>query len=114
MRESAYQSKIIKYIKSIGGDAFTGMFPTGEADIVAGWPSDGKLLYLRIEVKTEKDYNRVVKGVSEVKNRYVIQPINSLKNHEPLQIAKINRIRDRGGLALIAWDITQVIDYTNK
>lgn len=126
MLESGYQSKIIKGIIADGGTAITGKLKTGEADIQAGYPMailreyQGKrvlvptLLNLMIEVKTPKDYERVMKCITEVKGLYVIsEGCKGLKDHEPLQIHKINNVRKRGGMALVAHSYEQVEEYIN-
>ena len=109
--EQYYQSKIIKWFHKIGGTALTGQLPDGEADIQGGYPYRGRLLNVMVEVKTEVDYNRVMSGVEVVNERYVIIDRKKLKEHEPLQIRKLNRVRDRGGIALLAFSVSQVEDY---
>ena len=83
----------------------------GEADLQCGIPIKGKLFYLAVEVKTELDYARVMSGVVEKDNRYVIIDRKKLKKHEPLQIAKLNQIRNKGGLGLIAYEYQQILEY---
>jgi len=123
MLESGYQSKIIKDIIYIGGTAITGKFKTGEADIQAGYPfsimaKQGMsfrpktvLVKLAVEVKTPKAYEYLMKGVKEVDGLYVIHDDTKLKEHEHLQIAKLNNVRKRGGFALIAHSFQQVKEY---
>ena len=122
-RESYYQKRIIDWFKSIGGTAITGTLPTGEADIQAGYPyeltmADGSnrqfLLNVMVEVKTEEDYHRVMRGVVEKDGRYFITDSKALKKHEPLQILKLNNVRSKGGLALIAFSVAQVIEYIEE
>ena len=112
MKEQIYQSKIIKWIKKKGGTAITGTLPTGEADIQGGYPYHGILRNIMIEVKTEFDYHRVMKCVREIDGRYVIaEDCKGLKKHEPLQILKLNNVRDLGGWALLAFSVNQVERY---
>ena len=113
-RESYYQKRIIDWFKSIGGTAITGTLPTGEADVQAGYPHEGRLLNVMVEVKTEEDYHRVMRGVVEKDGRYFITDSKALKKHEPLQILKLNNVRARGGLALIAFSVAQVIEYIEE
>ena len=112
--EGYYQKKIIKWFIASGGTAITGMLPTGEADIQAGFPCKGRLLNVMVEVKTPDNYDRVMRGVEEVDGLYEIVNEKALKEHEPLQIYKVNNVRKRGGLALIACCISQVSEYINK
>lgn len=132
MKEQDYQTKIMKAIEAKGGWAVNGNYTkAGEPDLQCGWPVtlfkkestctnlwQGKditiLAYLAVEVKTEKDYYRVMKCLNEVGGEYVIlNGATGLKKHEPLQVAKINMIRKRGGLALFAYDISQIEEYVN-
>ena len=114
MRESGYQRKLIKAIEAMGGWAVNGNFTKdGEADLQCGFPVNGRLHYLALEVKSEKEYHRVMKCVDLVKGEYVLNGNKGLKKHEPLQIEKINMVRSRGGLALVAWNINQVKEYVN-
>ncbi len=112
--EGYYQSNIIKWFIGIGGTAITGTLKTGEADIQAGYPYKGRLLNVMVETKTEYDYNRVMRGIKEVDGLYTIVDKTPLKKHEPLQIYKLNNVRKRGGLALIAFSIAQVSEYIEK
>jgi len=122
MNEQAYQSKIIKAIESRGGHVINGQYTrAGEADLQCGYPVETMLgncvtlHYLAVEVKTEEDYARVMKcvditivdGVEQLK----LNGKKGLKKHEPLQITKINSVRRKGGLALIAWSFEQVEQY---
>jgi len=112
MTEGYYQNKIIKAIEAIGGQVVNGQYTkTGEADLQCGYPIEGKLLYIAIEVKTKKDYSRVMSGLALVDNRYIVTNRAKLKEHEPMQVIKINRVRNRGGMALIAYNFKQVQEY---
>jgi len=127
MKESAYQSKIIKGIEALGGRAINGNYTkAGEADLQCGWPMQAPpdedtgyqeapiLVYLAVEVKTAVDYQRVMSCIDEVDGLYVIKEgQKGLKKHEPLQIEKINIVRRLGGNALIAYNIDQVKEYMN-
>ena len=132
MLESGYQSKIIKGIIADGGTAITGKLKTGEADIQAGYPVEvglhtlafknrpegyitfkTVLLKLTVEVKTPKAYAYLMQGVEEVNGLYVVTNPTKLKEHEELQIHKLNNVRKRGGLALIAHSYEQVKEYIN-
>lgn len=115
MREAKYQSDIIKGIERLGGVAINGVYSkAGEADLQCGVPKEGKLLHLAIEVKTKKDYDRIMSGVTLSDGLYVINNESKLKPNEYLQIEKLNRNRLLGGLALLAYDIEQVINYINN
>jgi len=131
MLESGYQSKIIKDIINIGGTAITGKLKTGEADIQAGYPIEvfkryskadehgaytayepySVLVKLAVEVKTPKAYEYLMKGVKEVDGLYVIHDDTKLKEHEHLQITKLNNVRKRGGFAIVAHSFQQVKEY---
>lgn len=127
MKESSYQSKIIKAIEAKGGWVVNGQFSkAGELDLQCGYPivfaehqanttisSKNTLIlaYIAVEVKTEEDYHRVMNCVDEVNSKYVINGNKGLKKHEPLQVAKANMIRERGGLAIFAYCIEQVEEY---
>jgi len=125
MKEQGYQTKIMKAWEAKGGWVVNGNYTkAGEADLQGGWPvyyekvigqhQEIVLLYLAVEVKTEKDYYRVMKCINEVGGEYIIvHGQTGLKEHEPLQIAKINMVRKRGGLAILAYDIKQVEEYVN-
>ena len=129
MLETGYQAKIMKGWVAIGGHNVNGTYTkNGEADLQGGWPvityiqvsEDGfiaaahkniRLLYLVVEVKTEKDYYRVMECIDLVDGYYKINGKKGLKKHEPLQIAKINQVRKKGGLAVIAFSFEQVEQY---
>lgn len=112
MREARYQSKIIKDVQDEGGVAINGNFTAnGEADLQCGIPRDGRLLHVAIEVKTEKDYYRVMRCID---SNYNIINRDGLKEHEPLQMAKIRRNRKLGGLALVAYSFKQVTEYMDS
>ncbi len=111
MQESKYQAKIIKSINQNGGVAINGMYSAiGEADLQCGIPRDGILVHVAVEVKTEKDYYRVMRCIDE---DYNVTNEKGLKKHEPLQMAKIRRNRRLGGKALVAFNYKQVMDYVN-
>jgi len=111
MREQGYQSKIMKTIEEMGGHCVNGVYSkSGEADLQCGYPVGDRLLYIAIEVKTEKDYYRVMRAIDK---DYNIVNSSSLKVHEPLQIAKIRMVRNKGGLALVAFNIEQIKEYVN-
>ena len=139
--ETYYQSKIIKSMIADGGTAVTGTLKTGEADIQGGMPylikermpSEDDLYHLTIqygsvaiddakedasilrnivvEVKTPDNYKRVMRAIKEVDGLYEIVDPVPLKKHEPLQIHKINNVRQRGGLGIIAHSYAQVKEY---
>ena len=127
MLEAGYQSKIINKIKERGGWAVNGNYTTdGEADLQCGiplwvgkyldgddpiWESKKVLLYVAVEVKTEKDYHRVMSGIDK---DYNVIDKKKLKKHEPLQMAKIRKVRSLGGLALVAFEYNQIMGYINE
>ena len=111
MAEQYNQKKIIKWFRDIGGTAITGTLPSGEADIQAGYPFLGRLINVMVEVKDEPNYHRVMRAVEEVNGLYVIIDKVPLKKHESLQIYKLNNVRKRGGLALFAYSVAQVVEY---
>ena len=112
MRESGYQSKIIKDIKDDGGWAVNGNFTlAGEPDLQCGIPLDGRLLYVAVEVKDEVNYARVMRGIDA---HYNVVDKKKLKSHEVLQMAKIREIRTRGGLALVAYNYKQIMEYIDE
>ncbi len=142
MTEQGYQSKIIKAIEDIGGIAINGNFTkAGTADLICGYPKptkavtdneegylimtygtavldenirDNILLHLHVEVKTKHDYDRVFRSIKEIDERYVFEECTkSLKKHEYLQISKLNIVRDKGGLGLIAHSFEQVKEYVD-
>ena len=95
-----------------GGRAVNGMYSlTGEADLQCGYPYEGVLLDLVVEVKTEIDYYRVMKCIDIIDKRYVLNGTKGLKEHEALQIHKINVARNLGGLGLIAFNFEQVKEF---
>ncbi len=111
MKEARYQARIMAQIKQDGGVAVNGQFSTaGEADLQCGIPIDGKLLHVAVEVKTEFDYHRVMSGIDA---DYNVIDKAKLKKHEVLQMAKIRRNRKLGGLALVAYNYKQVLEYVN-
>jgi len=110
-KESYYQSNIMRAIINMGGVAINGRYTkNGEADLQCGYPYEGRLYYLAVEVKTEKDYHRVISGITK---GYKVKDIKKLKPHEPLQMSKIRSTRKKGGLALVAYNIEQVVEYVN-
>ena len=116
MLEQAYQSKIIKAIEAAGGHAINGTYSkSGEADLQCGIPVKVHdrtiLVHVAIEVKTEKDYLRVMSGIDD---DYNLTDSKKLKPHEPLQMAKIRRLRNKGGLALVAFNYRQVLEYIDE
>ena len=111
MKEARYQAKIMAQIQKDGGVAINGNYTSnGEADLQCGIPVDGKLLHVAIEVKTEFDYHRVMGCIDKDYN--VIRKAG-LKSHEVLQMAKIRRNRKLGGLALVAYNYKQIMEYVN-
>lgn len=102
-------------LDAIGGKAINGTYTkSGEADIQGGYPINSILRYIAIEVKTELDYHRVMRCIDEIDGLYVIKTgIKGLKKHEPLQIHKINEVRKKGGLALVAFNFKQVKEYVD-
>ena len=51
MTETAYQNKIMKWVEEIGGVVVNGQYSKrGEADLQVGFPYEGTLLHLAIEV----------------------------------------------------------------
>ena len=114
-QESSYQLKIMKGLEAIGGKAINGQYTkSGEADIQGGYLVNDILRYIAIEVKTEVNYKRVMSGIKEVNGLYEIVDDKKLKEHEPMQIFKLNKVRTRGGLALIAFNFEQVQEYVNN
>ncbi len=111
MTEGYFQKKIMDNIISIGGHVVNGNYTkTGEADLQCGYPIEGKLLHLCVEVKTPKDYDRVMRAIDE---NYNIIDQKPLKKHESIQMAKIRQVRKLGGLALVAHSFEQVKEYVN-
>ena len=115
MLETKYQSKIIKSLEKLGGRCVNGQFSkAGEADLQCGYPYGGRLYDLAIEVKTEKAYKHIMSGIELVEGRYKVFNSSVLKQHEKIQIIKLNKVRDLGGLAILAWDFKQVQDYCER
>ena len=136
MLETAYQAKIMKEWTKVGGHNVNGNYTkSGEADLQGGYPvnigNEVKeigapltpimiLRYLVVEVKTEEDYHRVMKCVKLITDHegdeiyQIVEGCKGLKKHEPLQIHKINRVRKKGGLALVAWNFEQVKQYVEE
>lgn len=113
MKEAQYQKKIMDNIYAMGGVSINGQYTkSGETDLQCGYPVTlscfSGLLYIAIEVKTEKNYYRVMSAIDE---NYNVVDGKKLKAHEFLQMAKIRETRKRGGLALVAYDISQVKEY---
>jgi len=116
-KESKYQKAIMESIIADGGHAVNGIYSkNGEADIQSGMSivNYNYLLHICIEVKTEEDYFRVMSALKEVGGLYEIIDIKRLKKHEPLQIHKINAVRELGGLAVIAYKYKQVLEYIDN
>jgi len=127
MTEAYFQKKIMNKIESIGGHVINGKYTrTGEADLQCGYPititwdtgdkeygEEGRtfLFHLCVEVKTPKDYERVMRAIDKDYNIIDQKP---LKKHEALQIAKIRQVRKKGGLALVAYSFDQVKQYVEE
>ena len=132
MTEAYFQKKIMDKIESIGGHVINGKYTrTGEADLQCGYPVEidvigeidhewgvdvvttGKtiLAHLCVEVKTPKDYERVMRAIDEDYNIIDQKP---LKKHESVQMAKIRQVRKKGGLALVAYSFDQVKQYVEE
>ena len=115
MKEAKYQSKIMKELEAFGGKAINGQYSKpGEADIQGGYPINGNLYYIAIEVKTEHNYNRVMSCLEIEEGLYRIVNNTKLKKHEALQVFKLNQIRKLGGLALFAYKFSQIQEYVNE
>jgi len=116
MTESAYQSKIIKAIDKIKGKAINGVYTkAGEADLQCGYPINGILRYLAVEVKTEANYNKMMKHLLIGNDgKITILDKSKLRDGEVLQIHKLNNVIDMGGLALLAWNFQQVKQYVEE
>jgi len=129
-KESYNQSSIMGKIESIGGHVINGVYTrAGEADLQCGYPIsignepveiNGPLMpimilaHLCVETKTEKDYYRVMSALEEVDGQYKIIDIKKLKKHEPLQVAKVNAVRRKHGMALFAYCFEQVEEYVRS
>jgi hypothetical protein len=101
MLEKDYQTKIIKAIEKIGGHVVNGQFSKkAEHDLQCGYPFNGRLYYLTVEVKTKESYIRVMKG--------------KYHNQELAQKMKIDKIRAKGGLSLFAYEFKQVKEYVEE
>ena len=124
MTEQAYQTKIMKKWEAIGGHVVNGQYTkAGEPDLQGGFPVeymssgdkcfDVNLLYLAVEVKTEKAYLALEKKwkLITVDGVEQYQLDSKFNGRELLQAAKINSIRRKGGLALFAWSFEQVEQY---
>lgn len=125
MKEAGYQSRIIAKIKQGGGHAVNGNFTTaGEADLQCGIPVliqhpqfDSNnivttiLVYVAVEVKDEFNYHRVMGAIDE---HYNVINKKALKSHEVLQMAKIRAVRKIGGLALVAYNYKQIMEYIDE
>ena len=119
MLETGYQSKIMKSLIADGGRCVNGQYTkAGEHDLQGGYPFNGRLYDLTIEVKTEHDYNRVMSALRAYMEDgiefYQIIEVKKLKNHEPLQVMKLNQARMKGGLSLFAFDYSQVKEYCER
>ena len=114
MTEAGYQKKIIKGIEEIGGVAINGKYTiAGTADLICGYPIKDILYHLHVEVKTEKAYNTLMKNhIKEVNGLYVVD--DNYNGREVLQAFKLNEVRKKGGKALFAWNIEQVISYMEE
>ena len=106
----------MKDIEADGGHVVNGTYSkAGEADLQAGIPvtiGDKEILiHCAIEVKTEKDYHRVMRAIDDDYNIINSKP---LKSHETLQLTKIRLLRKKGGLALVAYNYGQVLEYIHN
>jgi len=90
MKEQDIQKKIIKYLESKGAYVIKTISTNkaGVPDIIACYKGN----FMAIEVKTPKTKN----NVSE------------------LQKAHLRKIKEAGGLAIVAWDIKQVKELLNE
>ncbi len=132
MTEGRFQSVIIKKIEDRGGHVINGNYTkAGEADLQCGFPvttdvvenvqhdwdmgfitnTKTFLVYLAVEVKTDKDYDRIMSGLDE---DYNVINDKKLKKHEFVQMAKIRAVRSKGGLAIVAWNFEQIEEYVNE
>jgi hypothetical protein len=119
MKETKFQAKIMEGIDRDGGHSVNGIYTkSGEADIQSGYPVKvaGKklLIHLCVEVKTKLDYERVMSALEETDGQYEIIDRKKLKEHEPLQVVKVNKVRRLGGLALFAYSYHQVVEYVKE
>jgi hypothetical protein len=115
VKETNYQKKIMNDIYALGGWSVNGQFTKrGELDLQCGFPVDTRLLYLAVEVKTPTAYATLMKGLVLENGYYKIVDKKKLKEHEHMQVYKVNQIRKRGGLALFAHSIEQVKEYVNE
>jgi len=124
MNEQAHQTKIINMIKNNGGWAVNGNFTlAGEPDLQCAVPvkidnimygrreTKQILIYVAVEVKDEFNYHRVMDAIDAF---YNVVNKKKLKHHEVLQMAKIKEIRKRGGLALVAYNYKQIMEYVDE
>ncbi len=117
MKESGFQTKLMNTIKREGGWCVNGAYTlAGEADLQCGIPIElyrygVVLVYVAVEVKTDLDYHRVMRAVDV---DYNVIDSKKLKKHEVLQMAKIRGVRKRGGLALVAYNYKQVMEYIDE
>lgn len=110
--EGKCQTKIAKAIWDEGGWWVNGNYTkAGEADLQCGKKWKGRLYYLAVEVKDEAGYARVMSGLKEVNGLYEIVNPAKLHKHEFMQVSKVNQVRQRGGLAIIACNYQQVKEY---
>jgi len=114
MKEADYQKKIVDWVENSGGFAVNGKYTkAGIPDLICGVPVFGKLMFVAIEVKTPENYNRVMRALTIRNGEYLVFDRPKLKEHEVLQVAKINHIRRLGGKALFAYDKHQVSEYVH-
>lgn len=112
--EAKCQTSIANKLYEEGGWWVNGNYTkSGEADLQCGKHWRGRLYYLAVEVKDEDGYNRLMSGLNEVNSLYEIVNPKKLHKHEFLQVHKINEVRKRGGLAIIAYNYKQVEEYCN-
>lgn len=118
MTEAYYQKKLMTEIEEAQGVVVNGRYTKrGEADLQAGLQVVGSsyLAHIAIEVKTPSSYEKVMKGIIEKEDGlYHIVDIKKLREHEVLQVHKINRNRKLGGLALFAYSYKQVEEYLER
>mgnify|MGYP003639772502 CR=1 FL=1 len=114
MTESQYQNKIAEELVEYGGVAINGIYTKkGEADLQCGISWDNHFLHLAIEVKTKKNYIHLMKGITISDGLYEIIDYKYITPREKTQIYKINRNRELGGRALLAYEFNQVLAYMN-